>query len=327
MIQSQETKIAIAAVTAATQLCQQVRQSQAYQSLSKADTSPVTIADFGSQAIICQALAEAFPHDPVIAEEDASLLSQPKLSGVLNQVTHQVQQLLPQVTPEDVINLINWGNGQIAPRYWTLDPIDGTKGFIRGDQYAIALALVEQGIVKLGVIACPVLPTISGEHTGVIFVGVRGEGAREISLSEGKSRPIRVNSGNNTRQLRRIESVESSHSDRSVQDTLDQVLNWSKSPKQMDSQGKYGAVARGEADLYLRIPLAEFSTKKENIWDHAPGVIIVEEAGGKVSDLEGKPLNFSLGSKLIENRGILVSNTVIHQQVLEIIVQIENGYQ
>ena len=61
-------------------------------------------------------------------------------------------------TPEAIAAWIDKGNGNIAPRYWTLDPIDGTKGFIRGDQYAIALALIEQGQVKVGVLGCPSLP-------------------------------------------------------------------------------------------------------------------------------------------------------------------------
>ena len=84
---------------------------------------------------------------------------------------------------------------------------------------------------------------------------------------------------------------------------------------------KYGAIARGDAHFYTRVPLAQFEGKKENIWDHAPGVIIVEEAGGKVTDLDGKALDFSLGAKLSNNRGVLATNGVIHEQVLEAIKQ------
>ncbi len=325
MIKTQEKQVAIASVTAATQLCQRVRALKPSSTLHKADTSPVTVADFGSQAVICHALAEAFPHDPVIAEEDAFSLQKPESSIILAQITEQVQQILPQITPQDVIDSINWGNGKLAPRYWTLDPIDGTKGYIRGDQYAIALALVENGIIQLGVLACPALPSRSDGKQGVVFVGVRGHGSVEISLSTGKSQPIRVNAFNDTNQLRRIESVESAHSDRAVQNKIDEMLRWTQTPQQMDSQAKYGAVARGEADLYLRVPLPQFKAKKENIWDHAAGAIIVEEAGGKVTDLGGQPLNFSLGAKLSENNGILVSNGIIHQQVLDMIAQLDQS--
>ena len=55
---------------------------------------------------------------------------------------------------------------------------------------------------------------------------------------------------------------------------------------------------------------------RENIWDHAAGAIVVEEAGGRVTDLYGKPLNFADGSKMVDNRGVVVSNGIIHDQVL-----------
>ncbi|WP_013320593.1 3'(2'),5'-bisphosphate nucleotidase [Gloeothece verrucosa] len=326
-----EKQIAITTVTAAAQLCQQVRHQQNWATLKKADASPVTIADFGSQAIICQGLSVAFPDDPIIAEEDATFLEQPELADSLKTVTQQVQKLIPGTTPPDVIDWINRGNGQIAwgtervphSRYWTLDPIDGTKGFIRGDQYAIALALVEKGEVKLGILACPALAADfrqPNRDQGVIFLAIRGQSTEMISIGTQKSQFIRVNDSDQIEKIRRIESVESAHSDRSLQIILDQTLGLSGAAQQMDSQAKYGAVARGEADLYLRIPLAR-AMYQENIWDHAAGSIIVEQAGGKVSDLEGKPLDFSLGAKLSKNRGIVVSNGNIHPQVLKALTQ------
>ena len=58
-------------------------------------------------------------------------------------------------------------------RYWTLDPIDGTKGFLRGDQYAVALGLIDDGEVILGVLGCPNLPNSDGSR-GAIFSAVEG---------------------------------------------------------------------------------------------------------------------------------------------------------
>jgi 3'(2'), 5'-bisphosphate nucleotidase len=323
MIKNQEIEVAIAAVTTAAKLCQQVQQTKAAQTLAKADTSPVTVADFGAQAIICQALAQEFPNDPVIGEEDASILQKPELSPILAKITHQVQQIRPDATESDIIDWINWGNGQIAPRYWTLDPIDGTKGFIRGDQYAIALALIEQGKVKLGILACPAFLLENG-NKGVIFWAMEGQGAWEMPLEGGKPQQIRVNLWDDVQQLCRIESVESGHSDRTQQVQLDRKLGLVRSAKQMDSLAKYGALARGDADIYTRVPVPQFITKKENIWDHGPGVIIVEEAGGKVTDLDGKLLDFSVGSKLSNNRGILATNGIIHQRILDIIAEIND---
>ncbi|NES00990.1 MAG: 3'(2'),5'-bisphosphate nucleotidase, partial [Symploca sp. SIO1B1] len=84
----------------------------------------------------------------------------------------------------------------------------------------------------------------------------------------------------------------------------------------MDSQAKYGAVASGQAALYLRLPSPKTPNYREKIWDHAAGTIIVEEAGGRVTDMYGQPLNFSLGAKLVDNQGVIVSNGAIHETVL-----------
>jgi 3'(2'), 5'-bisphosphate nucleotidase len=68
---------------------------------------------------------------------------------------------------------------------WTIDPIDGTKGFLRGEQYAVCLSFIVDSIVQVGVIGCPNLPVnpqSSEEGTGCIFVAVRGQGARQVSL-------------------------------------------------------------------------------------------------------------------------------------------------
>ncbi|MDJ0846353.1 3'(2'),5'-bisphosphate nucleotidase [Crocosphaera sp.] len=315
-----EKELALRIVTEAAKLCQRVQQTQGAKAVQKADTSPVTVADFGAQAILCQGLMEVFPNDSVIGEEDATLLQQPELKGVRQQIIEQVQQSIPTATPDDVIDWINWGNGQVRQRYWTLDPIDGTKGFIRGNQYAVALALVEDGSIKLGILACPAFPREDG-NKGLIFLGIRGQGTVEIPLEGGNPRQIKVDPSSQFEQLYRIESVESVHSDRQVQTAIDRRLGLTYTAKQMDSLAKYGAIARGDAHFYTRVPLPQFQGKKENIWDHAAGVIIVEEAGGKVTDLEGQPLDFSVGTKLSNNYGVLATNGTIHSQVLAAIQQ------
>ena len=69
-----------------------------------------------------------------------------------------------------------------------------------------------------------------------------------------------------------------------------------------------------EADVYLRLPTK--AGYYEKIWDHAGGVLIVQEAGGTVTDLQGQPLNFSCGRELRENRGVIVTNGPLHPAVL-----------
>ena len=85
----------------------------------------------------------------------------------------------------------------------------------------------------------------------------------------------------------------------------------------MDSQAKYGILARGEVALYLRVPSPSESGYKEKIWDHAAGTIIAEEAGGRVTDVLGQPLDFSCGIKMVKNRGVVVSNAILHDVVLK----------
>ena len=314
-----EKQVAITAVSAAAKLCEQVRRDCRPATMEKQDSSPVTVADLGAQAIICRAIAAAFPGDPIVAEEDATLLQQPAMVEHLEQVTTYVKALEPDATPEAVVSWIERGQGQVGPRYWTLDPIDGTKGFLRGDQYAIALALVEAGQVKLGVLGCPALPvemTQPNGEQGVLFVAVSGQGTFLIHLQSGGAQLIHTCSTKDDITHRSIESVESRHGNLPLQRVIAQAVGLTAPPLRMDSQAKYGAVARGEAALYLRLPWAELPNYRENIWDHAAGVIVLEEAGGRVTDIYGKTLDFTLGTKLISNRGIVASNSVLHEVVL-----------
>ncbi len=310
-----EKNIAIQAVQAAAQLCEQVRREIVPEAIEKKDKSPVTVADFGAQALICRALSTAFPQDPVVGEEDAAELRTPEMAERLAQVTQYVQALVPDATTEQVTGWIDHGNGQVGSRYWTLDPIDGTKGFLRGDQYAIALALIENGEIKVGVLGCPALSFTDGQ-TGLMGVAVRGAGATLSPLAGGAPQSIQVVSADQSNNLRFVESVESGHGDQSRQAAVAKAAGITQDSLRMDSQAKYMAVAAGEAALYLRLPSPKTPDYREKIWDHAAGVILVEEAGGRVTDIAGKSLDFSLGAKLVNNQGVVVSNGSIHDPVL-----------
>ena len=314
MSYDREKQVAIEAALAAAKLCQQVRRDIP-EAIEKKDKSPVTVADYGSQAVICKALEDAFPHQPVVGEEDAIQLRQPEMVEVLTKVTNYVGKLIPGATPEQVTGWIDRGNGQVGPRYWTLDPIDGTKGFLRQDQYAVALALVEDGEVKLGVLACPAM-SVEGTQPGVLYVAMRGEGATMVPLAGGEPRSIHVASREDRANFRFVESVESSHGDQSRQNRVAKAVGITADSVRVDSQAKYGIVASGQAALYLRLPSPKSPDYREKIWDHAAGAIVVEEAGGRVTDMYGKPLNFADGTKMVNNRGVVVSNGVIHDTVL-----------
>jgi 3'(2'), 5'-bisphosphate nucleotidase len=329
MSYQREKQVAIEAVTLAARLCQKVRQTIQPEAIEKRDRSPVTIADFGSQAVICKLLSEAFPDDPIVAEEDAAALSQPDMAPYLLQATDHIQSLMPEATPEAVVNWINRGNGQVSSRYWTLDPIDGTKGFLRGEQYAVALALVENGEVKVGVLGCPALPMgassseqsqteqLETEQSGTLFVAVRHQGATMAPLAGGPAQEIRVVGSDDAENFRFVESVESGHGDHTQQEAIAKAIGITAPSLRMDSQAKYAVVACAQAGLYLRLPSPKTPDYREKIWDHAAGTIVVEEAGGKVTDMHGKPLNFALSYQLTDNQGVVVSNGSCHEAVLE----------
>ena len=145
---------------------------------------------------------------------------------------------------------------------WTLDPIDGTKGFLRGEQYAVCLALLVDARVELGVIGCPNLPVDPSNPNGArgcLFVAVRGQGSQQFTLSASEPTPLSIpTSAPST--LSFLESVESAHSSHSFNARVSELLRIQKPslvqkpPVRMDSQAKYCCLARGEGGAYLRMP-------------------------------------------------------------------------
>ena len=291
------------------------------ETLVKGDKSPVTVADYAAQAVVCRIVGDAFPGDAIVGEEDAKDLSAPENRGLLERVTSYVGRVIPGATEDEVCCWIDRGNGDAVGRFWTLDPIDGTKGFIRGDQYAVALALVEEGDVKVGLLACPNLPLSpgGGGERGAIFAAVRGEGTVMLPLEGGGEERLSVSVATGFASSRMAEGVEAAHSDHEGQSALAGSLGIVKPSVRMDSQAKYGAVARGEAEIYIRMPSPKTPDYREKIWDHAAGLLVVEEAGGRVTDIFGNRLDFTKGKRLLGNRGVLVTNGPLHDSVVRAI--------
>ena len=331
-----EHAVAIECVREAARLCRSVAREISPDVMAKKDNSPVTVADFGSQALVCRALAEAFPHDPVIAEEDAAELKRPENAVILEQVLRHVRAVRPESAAQakvDGESICHWidhgGRGDYHQRFWTLDPIDGTKGFLRGGQYAVALALVVEGRVVVAALACPNLSATTGnfdkDHAnagGSIFHAASGQGAFVVADesaigSEPRPMAIAVSRRDKPAELRFCESVEAGHSAQGDAATVAARIGITAPPFRMDSQAKYAVVARGEADIYLRLPTR--ADYREKIWDHAAGALIVTEAGGVVTDSAGRPLEFRHGRELAANRGVVVSNGRLHAQIIEAI--------
>lgn len=292
--------------------------------MEKQDKSPVTIADFASQAVICEGIGLAFPNDPIIGEEDSAELRRPENQSFLDRILAELSQVSWSNSAEETCRWIDRGGASsFGPRFWTLDPIDGTKGFLRGEQYAISLALIVEGQVTVAVLGCPNLPlNPSNPHSGgSLFIAVRGRGAKVLPCFEEEigtaSQNVRVSDVLQTSDLRMCESVESGHSAHDRSAVIASLLGVTKPGVRLDSQAKYAVVSRGEADVYLRLPTR--ADYREKIWDHAGGVLVVEEAGGRVTDIDGKPLDFTHGRELVANRGVLVTNGKLHDDVLRAI--------
>jgi 3'(2'), 5'-bisphosphate nucleotidase len=316
-----EVKTALKAITAASALCQRIASDLAgKETILKSDRSPVTIADYGSQAIISKFIREIFPRDTIVAEEDSKELRKPVHSKILNQIKDYINEFIPDSSSEEIYSWIDYSSHSLSGRFWALDPIDGTKGFLRGDQYAIALALIENGFTKLGILACPQLYVEKNRpfgKKGCLFLAVRGKGSIQIDIGSRQQRSLSVSKVSDPSEAIITESVESDHADHLFHQRLAKKLNISKPSLRLDSQGKYGIVARGEATIYLRVPSPSEPEYKEKIWDHAAGSIITEEAGGRVTDISGHPLDFSSGIKMGKNRGVVVTNGILHDTILE----------
>ena len=285
--------------------------------VSKADRSPVTIADLAVQALISHSLILQSPDTKLVGEEGSQVLRDPANAHLLRGVLSALDDAGLPLDAHSLMGILDRGN--LSPSadegYWVLDPIDGTKGVLRGQQYAIALAYVEDGVVTRGILACPAL-SFRGPM-GVLAVAERGRGAwvYDHGSGAGPKTRLHVSSVSDITQARFCESVESGHSAHGWSAKIADRLGIVAEPVRMDSQCKYFALAAGLAEIYLRLPVSD--TYVEKVWDHAAGMIIVEEAGGVVTDVSGQQLDFRHGRLLAQNSGVIVATPSLHESVLE----------
>ena len=168
--------------------------------ITKDDKSPVTVADFAAQAIVGHTLRDAFGAGVhLVGEESSSALRDGDEPGTLAAIVAAVQGLYPDADEKFVLDAIDVGAGDTHHAgFWTLDPVDGTKGFLRNQQYAVALAYIEHGRPVVGVLGCPNLPGDFGvsfdepdEH-GLLYMAIAGNGAFEAPADDPGAAPVRV---------------------------------------------------------------------------------------------------------------------------------------
>ncbi len=356
-----EARIALLAVQRAAILTKTVLAAVDKGAHSKEDSSPVTIADFGAQALLISAIHHNFPDDGFIGEESADALrdDQELCDRVWDLVrsTHleggtDGEQLLGKLQSKgDMLGAIDRGCGagvQTGGRVWMLDPIDGTKAFMEGSQYAVALALIEKGQQRVGVLGCPNLKLEQGggggggggggevsdsravkDGLGVMLSAVRGQGAYMRILSRGQlsaarkiEKPRRTGGA-----IRFVESTQSRSGDLERHRMVAAQLGSSWPGTEVFAlQMRYVAIAAGHCDVMIRIPRDR--GYREPVWDHAGGALILEESGGRVTDLDGNPIDFGAGRRLHKNNGLIAALNDVHAQVLEAVQHVlRQGHQ
>jgi 3'(2'), 5'-bisphosphate nucleotidase len=321
-----EAMLAMQAVAEALRVASMVEHEAAGGALTKDDESPVTVADFSVQALIARRLGRDLPTDNLVAEEDASALRAIGSAGVLARVVDLVRHVDGSSAPDDILRWIDRGGGSPGKRFWTLDPIDGTKGLLRGGQYVVALALIVDGMVQVGVLGCPHLLPGEGaarHDSGGMAVAVRGLGAWWSPLADNALQQLSVSRVDDPGRMRVLHSFEASHGDVGRLGRAISALGSRVPTMPMDSQAKHVVIASGGADVLLRFPSDKGG--HDAIWDQAAGSLLIEEAGGRVTDLRGRTLDFSAGRHLLYNEGLVASNGVLHDAVLAAVRQSESA--
>lgn len=347
---------------------------EAVVSHAKLDKTPVTVADYAAQALLVSAFSKAFPADrfSFIGEEDAGELGRNAalaervwalVAGTrLDDAAAEAALGRPGSLPEMLDLLARCGKRdaarKLAGRCWVMDPVDGTSAFLQGGQYAVALALIEGGEEKVGVVACPNLrfapppPPLSGEDAGysgvyrveesvvdvagmgLMLAAVKGQGATVRPVGTGALCPsVRVD----RRRLpapapRDLHFVDSSNS----------PATWTHKVKRMAelTRGEYpgtdiysshmryvAMVLGGRENVQVRVPQLPPSYPGAfwSVWDHAGSQLIYTESGaGKVTDIAGRPIQFGAGAKLSASWGIITADEHVYGYILSLVTQMQN---
>ncbi|WP_404418478.1 3'(2'),5'-bisphosphate nucleotidase CysQ [Marinospirillum sp.] len=230
----------------------------------KGDKSPLTEADSAAHHLIVQGLEALDTGIPIFSEED----------------------------------LQGFSGADDEGRYWLVDPLDGTKEFIkRNGEFTVNIALIEKGVPVLGVVDAPALQKA--------YSAAQGLGASKLTYDdqgqETSRQPIQA-CQQKPRQWRVVGSR--SHTSEAMQDWLQRLDDYTMLP--MGSSLKLCLVAEGEADVYPRLgPTC--------LWDTGAAHAVVLEAGGQVTTLEGQPLDYSHTAETLNPWFLVVANDLLKE--------------
>jgi len=240
---------------------------------------------------------------------------------------------MPQIkSMEEMCDLIDRGGrglGGREGRIWILDPVDGTATFLRGKQYAVALALLVNGKEEVGVIGCPMLriedgkigeEIVDSEGYGLILSAKRGKGAMVRSIGKGGLQPgqkIERRDGviRDTKDLRLVATTTTKSLEIKRNEEVAKKLGWEWPGTDIwSSHIRYAALVVGACDAMLRIPQSK--DKRSFVWDHAGAHLIYRETGGKLTSIDGKELDFGRGRRLEGNWGMIAAPEGLHAEIL-----------
>lgn len=292
--------------------------------VSKADDSPVTVADFAAQAVIVRGLRR-LGAQPIVGEERADLLRQPEHAALRDAVLEAVRPVWPDAQIDEVLDAIDGASGEPDPDgHWVVDPIDGTRGFVRGRQYAVCLAFISRARPRLALMGCPNLPVELDapldvtDPEGTLMVAEDGRPLRCGPAVPGADlRPVGSVPSDRPQPLRVTHSFDGTYSRLGDVDRVLEHLGGAIERRPAGSQAKYGIVARGQAHAYLRLPKKRH--RAEHVWDHAPGWLVAIAAGMTVTDLRGRPYDFTTGARLANNYGVVCATPSVHGELIEAI--------
>ncbi|MCB1645758.1 MAG: 3'(2'),5'-bisphosphate nucleotidase CysQ [Pseudomonadales bacterium] len=234
---------------------------------SKSDDSPLTAADLASHKIIIEGLTRLAPEIPIMSEES---------DGISFEERSQ------------------WDT------YFLVDPLDGTKEFIkRNGEFTVNIALIENGVPTMGVVYVPVMD--------VMYSGIQGVGAFRESAGERKQIQARPLAARLARGETLVVVASRSHSSPEMEDCMKNLVRkFAKiDTRNMGSSLKLCLVAEGEADMYPRLaPTSE--------WDTAAAHAVVEAAGGLVVDDKLVPLRYNTKESVLNPHFYVLADPAFH---------------
>jgi 3'(2'), 5'-bisphosphate nucleotidase len=288
--------------------------------MDKGAAGPATVADLAGQVAAIRALRSAEgPRCRIMAEESLDEVDRLGGDALVERVVRALQDAGLALSRDEVRDTLAAGidAGGADGECWALDPLDGTKGYLRGGQFAIAVGLLRDGVPVAGAVAAPRLAAHGTDAgAGVVFLAAAGQGAWQeelLAASGGARTPVRARPWSRGDAIRLGGSVERAHSASDALEAAASALG-TVVPVRVDSQAKYALVARGDADAYVRrSPSPDY---RECAWDHVAGALVAREAGCTVTDVHGRPMDFGGGRRLAASEGVLCAAPGLHGALL-----------